>query len=262
MMPSTTIHQRWSAALAAALFAGSASAVRADLLYLNPSADTSLLENFPDNNFGGQAWFNSGTTQNGPRNRGLVRFDPASQIPAGSIINSVSLQLEVVRQPVDGDAPSTFELHRMLRDWGEGTGTGQPPMLGRLALAGEANWSYPFAGGAPWAAPGGLPGVDFADLGSGDTYVYGTGLSPYTWDSTPEMIADLQLWVDQPSQNFGWMLISRSEAERFSARRFGSREDGLRSPILTIDFTPVPEPTLLALASLTFGALLLRRRSR
>ena len=139
-----------AAATAAALVMSCAvftTPVRADTVSLNPSGDTSLLEYFPENNFGGQLYFNAGTTQNGPRNRGLLRFDLASLLPAGAIINTVSLTLEVVGQPVDGDASSTFELHRMLRDWGEGTGSGNPPSLGRPAIEGEANWTHRFAGG-------------------------------------------------------------------------------------------------------------------
>lgn len=223
---------------------------RADTVSLHPSADTTLLEYFSGNNFGGQAWFNAGTTQNGPRNRGLVRFDIAGAVPVGATINSVSLTLEVTGQPVDGDAPSTFGLHRMLVDWGEGTGTGNPPLLGRPALPGEANWNERLAGSAPWAAPGGLAGVDFAALRSGDAYVYGVIFSPYTFFTAPGLISDVQSWLDQPASNFGWMMMTQDETANFSARRFASREDPFRAPILEIDFTPVPEPSTWALLGL------------
>jgi hypothetical protein len=205
--------------------------------YLNPSADTALLENFPTNNFGGQKYFNAGTTQNYTRNRGLIKFDLAAQLPAGAKITAVSLTVEVVGQPIDGDNPSTFELHRMLRDWGEGAGSGNPPTLGRPALPGEADWTYRFAQTTNiWATPGGLPNIDFADFGSSEQYIYGTSLSPYTFESSADTVADAQLWLDSPASNFGWMLISRSETDNFSARRFASREDLLRAPILTVDY--------------------------
>ena len=124
---------------------GAASVALADNIILTPSADTTLHEYFPENNLGAQLHINAGTTQNGPRTRGLMAFNVAGAIPSGAIINSVTLTLEVVGQPVDGDAPSNFGLHRMLVDWGEGTGSGNPPFLGRPALPGEANWNSRFA---------------------------------------------------------------------------------------------------------------------
>ena len=234
---------------------GVASVALADHVTLTPSADTMLHEYFPENNLGGQSYLNAGTTQNGPRTRGLMAFDVAGAIPSGAIVNSVTLTLEVVGQPVDGDAPSNFGLHRMLVGWGEGTGSGNPPFLGRPALAGEANWNFRFAE-APmmWAAPGGLAGVDFASQFSSDTFIYGVNFSPYSFDTTQRLVDDVQLWLDQPGQNFGWMLLSQSENEVFSARRFGSREDLLRAPRLMIDFTPVPEPSVWALGFLASGA--------
>jgi len=211
---------------------------------LQPSADTTLHEYFPDNNLGAQVHFNAGTTQNGPRTRGLMAFDVAGAVPAGASITRVTLTVEVVGQPADGDAPSNFGLHRMLVDWGEGTGSGNPPMLGRLALPGEANWNARFWGTTPWAAPGGLAGTDFVAPFSSDTFIYGINFSPYVFDTTAALVSDVQLWLDQPDQNFGWMLRTQSEEEIFSARRFASREDPFRAPQLLIEFTPVPEPAV------------------
>jgi hypothetical protein len=234
----------------------------ADNVTLTPSADTTLHEYFPENNFGAQVHMNAGTTQNGPRTRGLLAFDVAEAIPSGSIINSVTLTLEVVGQPVDGDAPSNFGLHRMLLGWGEGTGSGEPPFLGRLALPGEATWRQRFAGLAEWAAPGGLAGVDFAAQFSSDTFIYGVNFSPYVFDTTERLAEDVQLWLDQPRQNFGWMLLTQSEEEIFSARRFASREDPFRAPRLMIDFTPVPEPGVWAFGVMASGVWWFGRKIR
>lgn len=240
-----------------------ATVVRADTVTLTPSADTTLHENFPDNNLGAQLHFNAGTTQNGPRTRGLTMFDIAASLPAGAMINSVSLTLEVVGQPVDGDAPSTFELRRMLGAWGEGRGSGNPPSLGTPALPGEACWNSPAAlTGLHWGAPGGLAGVDFAATRSADTFIYGVNFSPYIFDSTPGLVADVQSWLDQPSSNFGWMMLTQFETEVFSARRFASREDPFRAPLLQIDFTPVPEPPGMALAAVSIGIAFLFRSRR
>ena len=94
--------------------------LRAETIYLTPIADTALLQQYPSNNLGAQLYVNSGTTQIFTTNRALIKFDLAGQLPAGAQITALSLTLEVVGQPVDGDAPTTFELRRMLRDWGEG----------------------------------------------------------------------------------------------------------------------------------------------
>lgn len=227
---------------------------------LTPSADTALHEYFPGHNLGAQAWMTAGTTQNGPRTRGLMMFDLTGVIPPGSVINSVSLTVDVTGQPVDGDAPSNFGLHRMLVGWNEGAGSGAPPSLGRPALPGETTWNERVAGLAAWGAPGGLAGVDFAAQFSSDTFIYGVNFSPYVFDTTARLVADVQLWLDQPAQNFGWMLMTQAESEIFSARRFASREDPFRAPSLVIDFTPVPEPAAWMLLALAGGALWLRRK--
>jgi hypothetical protein len=250
----------WSLGLGAWIFG--ANVAHADNVTLTPSADTTLHENFPENNLGAQAYFNAGTTQNGPRTRGLMAFDVAGAVPSGAIINSVTLTLEVVGQPVDGDAPSNFGVHRMLVGWGEGTGSGNPPLLGRPALPDEANWNFRFSSSTPWTLPGGLAGVDFASQISSDTFIYGVNFSPYSFDTTQRLIDDVQLWLDQPGQNFGWMLLSQAENEVFSARRFGSREDPFRAPQLMIDFTPVPEPRVWAFSLLASGVWWWGRRMR
>lgn len=251
----------WSLSLGAWTFA-SISVALADSITLIPSADTTLHEYFPENNLGAQSYLNAGTTQNGPRTRGLMAFDVAGAIPSGATINSASLTLEVVGQPVDGDAPSNFGLHRMLVGWGEGAGSGNPPLLGRTALPGEANWNSRFASSTLWASPGGMAGVDFASQFSGDTFIYGVNFSPYSFDTTQRLVDDVQLWLDQPGRNFGWMLLSQAENEVFSARRFGSREDPFRAPQLMIDFTPVPEPGVWAISLLASGAWWWGRRMR
>ena len=118
------------------------SALSFETVFLTPVADTALLQSFPSNNFGAQTFFNSGTTQTYLTNRALMKFDLAAALPTGAKITFAQLSLEVVGQPVDGDAPSSFQLRRMRRDWGEGTKKGNPPTLGAPATAGEANWTY------------------------------------------------------------------------------------------------------------------------
>ncbi len=232
-------------------FALAASIVHADTVTLFPVADTTLIETAPENNLGGQAFFNAGSTALTPpsRNRGLLRFDLSGTVPLQSKIESAVLTLFVVRAP-PAENPSTFHLFRMLRPWGEGNKIGLAPSLG-LGLPAEpqeATWLTPFAQTTNrWAAPGGLAGTDFASTKSGDCYVYGIGDSPYNFISQG-LSSDAQFWLDHPEQNFGWTLLTENESAASTARRFGSREDPNNTPVLTIEFTPplrLPMPLLL-----------------
>ena len=65
---------------------------------------------------------------------------------------------------------------------------------------------------------------------SSSQYIYGTGESPYRFETTPELVGDLTAWVRQSSSNFGWMLLCNDELSNFTARRFSTREDTFNSP--------------------------------
>jgi hypothetical protein len=233
---------------------------------IQPIADTTLAEAAPNNNLGGNPNVNAGTTQNFTRNRGLFEFDIAGNVPAQATITSVTLTFEVTGQPKDGYNASFFDLNRMLSTWGEGTGMGttKSPGIGAPATTGEATWNDRFFGlNEPWAAPGGAAGVDYAVTPSTSQVIYNVATSPYTFGSSPGMVADVQLWLNHPDQNNGWMLLTESEANNFTARRFASREDAVRAPFLTIDYqlAAVPEPAVGALFCVGGIGLLLLRRS-
>jgi hypothetical protein len=202
------------------------------------------MEAFPTNNLGGNEYFNSGTTQNYTTNRGLMKFDVAGALPANARITYVTLTVEVVRGPVDGDAPSNFGLHRVLRDWGEGNKSGHPPQqagLGQPATTNEATWFHRFAFTTnTWASPGGAPDIDYVSAASSETFVYREDFSPYVFDSTAQLISEVQSWLDHPESNFGWMLRTDAERNNFTARRFASREDPSRAPLLAVDYTVAP----------------------
>lgn len=205
-----------------------------------PVADTSLIEFAPTNNHGAQEWVNSGTTQNGPRNRGLIRFD-LTAIPANAIIISAELVLSVTGQPVDGLANAPFGLYRMLRPWGEGDKSSVlTPGQGLPSDPGEATWLYSFYPTNAWSSPGGAPGVDFHGFESAFQFIYGVGESPYRFESTPELVEDVQGWVNNPASNFGWMLLCDDEGSLFTARRFASREDANHAPVLEIEYVLPP----------------------
>jgi hypothetical protein len=207
---------------------------------LTPVADTCVSEYWPTKNFGAMTFFNAGTTQNFTTNRGLIRFDVAAALPAGAIIFSASLTVEVVGQPAEPWNSADFGLHRLLHDWGEGDNNASEPRSAGAAGTNEANWLYRFAFTPEiWVTPGGALGVDYVASRSAAEYVYEAGM-PYTFGPTPGLAADIQLWLDHPETNFGWMLIVRNETTDFTARRFGSREDPQNAPTLQIDYLVAP----------------------
>jgi hypothetical protein len=208
-------------------------------------ADTTLSQNYPSNNFGGMLFANSGTTQNLTKNRALFKFNVAGALPAGSKINSASLVLSLTHIPADGYTFSDFGLHRLLRGWGEGNKS-TPPNIpnagnGAPATINEANWFYRFAFTTNiWASPGAAATNDYVpDISSSQT-IYGLNDSPYTFPSTSLMVADVQLWLDHPQTNSGWILVCEAEESGFTARRFGSREDTNNWPQLNIDYVSPP----------------------
>jgi len=228
--------------------------VRAETVILTSVADTTLIGAAPENNNGGQTFVNAGVTQNYTTNRGLFRFDIGSQVPAGSKITHADLTLEVVRQPPPDDyKPSAFDLHRLLVSWGEGNKTNNSSVtspsigLGEPATDNEAKWNDRLAFTTNrWTIPGGAATNDYAPSVSASQFVYGVGDSPYTFGPTPAMIADVQMWLDHPDTNFGWLLKSDDEAVNWTACRFGSRENAQNTPLLTIEYEPQIDPVQLS----------------
>lgn len=223
-------------------FAAGPGGVLADQVTLFPVADATLFELQPSNSLGGLTWISAGTTQNGNTNRALLKFDVAAAVPAGATITDIGVKVWVTRSPVDGNADSLFSLRRVLRPWNEGSNVSADPNypgLGAPAQPGDATWTHASWGTNAWTVPGGSEGVDFAGGFSASTYIAGVSGDPYFFESGG-MVADVQLWLDQPAQNFGWLLKTEEEDVNFTARRFGSREleDPFESPQLIITYLP------------------------
>jgi hypothetical protein len=234
----------------------------ADTIVLQPSADTTLIDVAPDNNLGAAEFFNAGTTGTGHKNRALLFYDLSSALPPGAIITSVQLSLSIVRQPNSGLQHSLFSLRRMFQPWGEGAQTyGEGgPGLGSPAVTGEATWNHRFVGGAAWSQPGGVEGTAYSSVLS-STELVGTIGDDVLFESTPELVADIQAWLNGTAPNYGWMLMTESEAIDKTARSFASRESGF-GPELTVNFVTVPEPSVLSLAGLFLAGLAFLARKR
>src|SRR5262249_11475765 len=88
-----------------------------------------------------------------------------------------------------------------------------------------------------WAQPGG----DFDP--SVSAFVPVDGLGYYTIDSTDALVADVQLFLDTPDANFGWVLTAQIESV-LGPTRLDSRENSTPDypPLLTVEFAPPVAP--------------------
>jgi hypothetical protein len=202
-----------------------------------PSKDNTLYEYDPaDGDTSNALGFHlfAGKTAMGELRRGVLAFDIAGSIPAGSTITGVTLSMNMSRTPISVAYP--VELHKLLADWGEGTsqapgeeGDGAP------ATPNDATWRHRFFDTIFWTAQGG----DFSATVSASQSVSVVG--PYTW-SSPQMVADVQDWLDNPAGNFGWLVLG-DEKPTLTTKRFDTRESA-NPPVLTIEYRPAgPRPT-------------------
>ena len=203
-------------------------------LSLKPIADAGIMAGFPNNNLGASTNIASGGTSFQGAARVLLRFDLAAAIPRSAVIVSADLKMWVNKG--NSLAPAShFELHRLLVDWTEGSGSG---LTGSSINEGESSWNARVAPDVNWAAPGGRGGVDFASLPSASVRVSLEGLQ--TFQSAPALVADLRSWLEDPASNFGWMLLCAEEQTSLTARRFASREDSVNGPVLIVTYELPP----------------------
>jgi hypothetical protein len=159
--------------------------------------------------------------------RGLVRFNVAGVLPENASIDRVSLSLFQIS---NNEKQSVVSLHRALEDWGEGAssstgGSGAPAELG------DATWLHTAYPNQYWVQEGGY----FIPDASGTRMIGGTAF--YVWSSTVNLVKDVRLWLDDPQQNFGWLMMG-DEDTAGSVKRFDSRQgdNSNQHPMLTIEY--------------------------
>jgi hypothetical protein len=115
-------------------------------------------------------------------------------------------------------------------DWGEGASSSAGG-AGSFAELGDATWVYNFYTTSQWTNPGG----DFVAQVSSSTEMQDEG--PYVFPSTDQMIDDVQVWLDNPSSNFGWLIMGDEDVEK-TARRIGTREqiEETERPYLVVEY--------------------------
>jgi hypothetical protein len=204
---------------------------------LTPVADNTL---FQDNTTGSDgagptlfAGVTAGRTGTPSPRRALLEFDVANNVPAGAHIDSVTLQLNDIKDSSSTNSSDAFGVYLVQASWGEGTSVSSG--RGATASANDATWDDRFFGppAQAWTNKGG----DFNTTPSATTTI--AGLGPYTWTSA-QLAADVQAWLNSSSIQFGWLLKPVDESTAGTAREFESRQSNLTTPSppkLTINFT-------------------------
>ena len=228
--------------------AGKAAAV---IVSFSPVQDATLYEDPAGTQSSGASTFlmagRVGANDTSPLRRSLLQFS-LSTIPAGAAINSVQLTLQLTK--LKNSNPVVTTLQRVTSAWTEGLTNAGTGGNGAAANVGDATWLHR-ASPTTWANPGG----DF--LGTASSTLNVADLGSYTL-SGAGMAADVQFWLVNPAQNFGWMLRG-DESTAQSIKEFGSRQ-GAVVPQLVINYTPVPEASSAALVLATLGLAVRRRR--
>ncbi|MCI0788677.1 MAG: DNRLRE domain-containing protein [Chloroflexi bacterium] len=198
---------------------------------MSASRDDTLYETLGDqrNNGAGQ-WFFAGKTGGSDIRRGLIAFDITAVLPAGATVTAVSLTLNMSRT-IAGNAD--IGLLRVLADWQEGQANASGNEgSGADADQGDVTWTQRVFKSLDWNTPGG----DFFPAASATASVGGIG--SYTWESTSQLVADVQRWLDDPASNFGW-LLQGDESKPQTAKRFDSKEneEPANWPVLVVEYT-------------------------
>ena len=207
---------------------------RDGLITVNMEArrDTTLYEDAAGNlaNGAGTSFF-AGVGGDGLLRRGLLFFDVAGNIPAGSTVLESILTLQSGGTAGNSTARDV-SLLQVTQDWAEGdVNAGEPGVNGAQAAEGEATWVHTVFDTEFWTAPGG----DFTPGARATTSVAGAGT--YTWSSA-NVLADTQSWLDDPDNNFGWLLLG-DESTGGTVKQFASDESasaGAR-PVLAVVYS-------------------------
>lgn len=216
-----------------------ASVARADQISLTPVQDNTLIEDDANLSNGAGPNLFVGTIASGGRRRTLLKFN-LSAVPPGSRVSTVTLRFVINRSAVGSGLADPASLHRMTASWGEGESDATRGG-GDQATPQDATWLHRFygGGGVPqlfWSVPGG----DFVPSQSSTVGIGGIGA--YVFPSTPQLVSDLQTWVDAPGQNFGWAFLG-PEVGSQNARRIYSRESAAPAdrPTLVVVYAPPPD---------------------
>ena len=200
-----------------------------DVLTLPAQRDNTIYGHAQTRSNGRGAYLFAGTPLGRDPKRALIRFNLAeSGIPADAKITDAELVLYMSRTEA---GPFDVSLHRLLANWGEGASNApENEGSGAPATNDDATWQHAFYSDVLWDQPGG----DFEPTPSATQIVAGSRVS-YRWRSDA-MAQDIQLWLDDPGSNFGWILIG-DETRQGTSKRFNSRHNDDNPPYLMVRYT-------------------------
>lgn len=208
---------------------------------VTPLKDNTLYEdNEGDISNGMGQYFFVGNTNSSATRRGVIAFNITDTIPAGATIVTATVVLHLSRNAGGADA---ITLHTLTADWGEGASDAPDNEgTGTLAELGDATWVHSFYTDTMWSTAGG----DFVSTASA-TQTVSAEDAYYMWSSSA-LAADVQGWLDNPSSNYGWLVMG-NESTGSTAKRFDSRHHPTPAyrPVLLVSYTIDGEETTLYL---------------
>ena len=197
---------------------------------LKSTKDNTLYENeFGSLSNGKGQYMFAGTTVADQIRRAVISFDVKEMIPPGAIITDVKLVLHMSRT-ISGS--KRVKLHLLTTNWGEGNSLAFGEEGGGTAAdLSDATWIHNFYNTSFWGYPGG----DYVSAESDQVNVDGIGF--YTWND-PQLIADVQGWIDNSSPDYGWILVG-DEGTFGTAKRFDTKDnlDPSVRPKLIVSYT-------------------------
>ncbi len=180
---------------------------------LGASIDNTMFKDLNLSNGIGEYFF-AGTTKDGVIKRALLMFNLAESVPEGVTVDSAILVLHPTKVK---PGSTSINVHMLTTEWGEGTskaddGDGK----GAAATANDATWEFAKFNLHPWIKLGG----DYA-LEASATSTVSTGNDAVF--SSILITANVNFWLANPSNNFGWILIG-DEFSTSTSAKFGSRD--------------------------------------
>jgi len=176
----------------------------------------------------------AGLTLERLRRRAVIAFKDLDAIPAGATITSAQLHMRLSKQ---NSGLTPISLYRLSSDWGEGPSiAAENEGRGANSENGDATWAHRFWPNRTWQNLGG----DFSETSRAQIEAGLVG--DYTFGPSIGMASDVQIWLDEPLQNFGWILIGDENTR--SAKRFDSRENDTvaNRPVLEVNYTTTGTP--------------------
>jgi len=203
-----------------------------DTLTVSASTDTWILGENPDANFNSDGHgLGAGLNSHGSPMRAMIKFN-LSQIPANATVTFVSMTINEIKE--NSSASSEYELHRILQNW----------------VSTEATWNNRTAA-LGWNAGGLESGTDYTSTASGAITADLNALGPHTFNSTDNLVADVQAWINDPTSNNGWFFKDANESGQNGRRwgstftaQFGAGDAASLSVTYTASAPPPQQPTL------------------